>query len=264
MTRITTILLSLLLTTSAFAQQRGLTLMTPNPEQEIEMGRQMATELEQNMKFKDDAALTEYVDSVVQKIVRNSDAKVPFKVRVIDSDEITAVALPGASLYVSVGLINAAGSEAELAAAIAHQVAHITARHAAQQMGKANVINVASIPLMNSNSGIAAMAIQQAASIGIPLNALAFNRQAELEADYLGLQYLYKAGYIPSAMTATAVMLSDDTLKGKKVSPVFATHPPTGERIAALQKSIDTYLPPRDQYLTTTPAFEQIKASLKK
>jgi predicted Zn-dependent protease len=253
-----TVLLIVFLVAPAFAQ-RSLT-----PAQETEMGRVMAQELEQNVKLKDDAVVVEYVNRVAQNIVRNSDAKVAFTVRVIDSDEVNAFALPGGFFYVNTGLILAADNEAEFAAAIAHQVAHVTAQHGLQLAGKTSLVNVASIPLMNSTSGIAAKAIQDAAKLGVPLSLLAFSRANEIEADYLGLQYLYKAGYSPSSMSSVATKFSDDPSKGMKVSAAFSTHPPTTERLQQIQTSIAQYLPARNQNTNNTPEFDAIKARLKK
>jgi hypothetical protein len=242
----------------------GIKLMQPNLENEIAMGRQASKELEAAVILVRDPVITEYVNRVGQNIVRNSDAKVPFTIKVIESDEINAVSLPGGFFYVNTGLILAADEEAELAGVMAHEIAHVTARHAAETMGKANLVNIASIPLMIFGGGIAGMAIQQAASIGVPLSFLAFGRGAEKEADYLGLQYMYKAGYDPGACVSFFEKLQARESARKKVASIFSTHPQTEDRVAETKKNIETILPPREQYVVTTSEFSKVKGLLAK
>jgi hypothetical protein len=242
----------------------GIKLMQPNLESEIAMGRQAAKELEAAVTLVHDPVITEYVNRVGQNIVRNSDAKVPFTIKVIESDEINAVSLPGGFFYVNTGLILAADEEAELAGVMAHEIAHVTARHAAEQQGKMNLVNVASIPLMIFGGGIAGMAIQQAASLGVPLTFLAFGRKAEEEADYLGLEYMYKAGYDPGACVSFFEKLQARESARKRVASIFSTHPQTEDRVAQTKKNIETILPPREQYLVTTSEFAHVKGLLAK
>jgi beta-barrel assembly-enhancing protease len=242
----------------------GIGLMKMSLEDEISAGRAAAKELEQSVTLLQDPVVTEYVNRVGQNIVRNSDAKVPFTIKVIESDEINAVSLPGGFFYVNTGLIQAADEEAELAGVMAHEIAHVTARHAAEQHQKGNWLNIASIPLMIFGGGIPGMIIQQAAQIGVPLTFLAFSRGAEGEADFLGLQYMYKAGYDPGAAVSFFEKLQARENAKRKVSGLFSTHPQTEERVAETKKNIENFLPPREQYLVTTSEFSKVKALLAK
>jgi len=240
----------------------GIKLMTPSLESEIAMGRAAAKELEASVTLVQDPVITEYVNRVGQNIVRNSDAKVPFTIKVIESDEINAVSLPGGFFYVNTGLILAADEEAELAGVMAHEIAHVTARHAAEQQQKASLLNMASIPLMIFGGGIPGMIIQQAAQIGVPITFLAFSRGAEEEADWLGLQYMYTAGYDPGASVSFFEKLQARESAKHKVSGLFSTHPPTEARVTATKKNIENFLPSREQYLVTTSEFSRVKKLL--
>ena len=239
----------------------GFKPMTPGLESEIAMGRAAARELEQSVNLLNDPVVTEYVNRVGQNIVRNSDAKVPFTIKVIESDEINAVSLPGGFFYVNTGLIQAADEEAELAGVMAHEIAHVTARHAAEQQGKASFFNIISMPAMLLG-GLPGFILQQAASIGVPATFLAFNRKAEGEADFLGLQYMYAAGYDPGAAVSFFEKLQARETARRKVSGLFETHPQTEDRVAATKKNIELILPPKEQYLVTTSEFQDVKTRL--
>jgi predicted Zn-dependent protease len=231
-------------------------------EKEIAMGRQMAAEVEREVKLIDDPVVTEYVNRVGQNLVRNSDAKVPFTIKVVESDEINAFALPGGFFYVNSGLILAADDEAELAGVMAHEIAHVTARHGAKQMSKGELLNIATVPLIFLG-GPAGYGIYQASGLLIPMTFLSFSRGAEAEADYLGLQYMYKTGYDPTAAVAFFEKLqAKETAKPGSMSKLFATHPPTGDRIEMEKKNIELVLPDREQYVVTTSEFNRVKARL--
>jgi predicted Zn-dependent protease len=231
-------------------------------EKEIQMGRQMAAEIERQIKLLDDPTITEFVNRVGQNIVRNSDAKVPFTIKVVESDEINAFALPGGFFYVNTGLIMAADDESELAAVMAHEIAHVTARHGTENASKAQLVNIASIPLIFMG-GVAGFGIRQAAGFLIPMQFLQFNRKAEGEADYLGVQYLYKTGYDPGAAVSFFEKLqAKETARPGSISKMFSTHPPTGDRIEATKVNIEAVLPDREEYVVTTSEFNKIKAQL--
>jgi len=231
-------------------------------EKEIAIGRQMSAEVEREVKLVDDPVVSEYVNRVGQNLVRNSDAKVPFTIKVVESDEINAFALPGGFFYVNSALILAADDEAELAGVMAHEIAHVTARHGAKQMSKGELLNVATIPLIFLG-GPAGFGIRQASGFLIPVTFLSFSRGAEAEADYLGLQYMYKTGYDPTAAVSFFEKLqAKETAKPGSMSKLFATHPPTGERIEMEKKNIELILPDRDQYVVTTSEFNRVKARL--
>jgi predicted Zn-dependent protease len=231
-------------------------------EKEIQMGRQLAAEIERQVKLLDDPTINEYVNRVGQNIVRNSDAKVPFTIKVVESDEINAFALPGGFFYVNTGLILAADDESELAAVMGHEIAHVAARHGTRQASKAELINFASIPLIFMG-GVGGFALRQAAGFLIPMQFLQFSRSDEAEADYLGLQYTYKAGYDPGAAVSFFEKLqAKESARPGSVSKMFSTHPPTGDRIEMTKKNIEQILPDKDQYVVTTSEFNKVKTLL--
>jgi predicted Zn-dependent protease len=233
-------------------------------EREIALGKSLAQEVDKTAKFITDPVITEYVNRVAQNLVRNSDARVPFTVKVIDSDVVNAFALPGGFFYVNSGLILHADEEAELAGVMAHEIAHVCARHGTKQATKSDIVNLASIPAMIFIPYTwAGYAIYQGMNFAIPLTFLKFTRSDEREADYLGLQYMYKAGYDPNAFVAFFEKVESDEKKEPGTIPkVFATHPPTPDRIEATQKEIATILPAREQYIVTTSEFDVIKHRL--
>jgi beta-barrel assembly-enhancing protease len=224
----------------------------------------LAKRVEQESKIEKDPVLNEYVNRVAQNLVRNSDAKVPFTVKIIDSDEINAFALPGGFFYVNTGLILAADDEAELAGVMAHEIAHVAARHGTEQASKGQLLQFASIPLIFMSGGIG-YGVTQAANLLVPLTFLKFSRGMEEEADYLGAQYMYKTGYDPSAMLRFFEKLqAKEKAKPGSMSKLFSTHPATGDRIKKVQETITTILPPADRFVETTSEFETVKSHLAK
>src|SRR5262249_1280882 len=233
-------------------------------QKEIALGRELARQVESDSHLVKDPEISEYVNRVAQNIVRNSDSKVPFTVKVIDSDEINAFALPGGFFYVNSGLILAADDEAELAGVMAHEIAHVAARHGTEQASKGQLLNYVAIPLIFVGGPIG-YGIQQAANLLVPLTFLKFSRGMEEEADYLGVQYLYKTGYDPGAMvTFFEKLQAKEKAKPGSMSKLFATHPPTGERIGKVEDTISTVLPPAERYVETTSEFDRIKLQLAK
>ncbi len=233
-------------------------------EHEIALGKQLAQEVDRVSKFITDPVVTEYVNRVAQNIVRNSDAQVPFTVKVIDSDAVNAFALPGGFFYVNSGLILRADEESEMAGVMAHEIAHVCARHGTRNATKGTIMQMATIPLiLLGPGGWTGYGIYEAANFLIPVTYLKFSRDAEREADYLGLQYMYKAGYDPNAFVQFFEKVEADEKKHPGTIPkVFSTHPPTPDRIEASQKEIATILPSREEYIVTTSEFDVVKHRL--
>jgi predicted Zn-dependent protease len=233
-------------------------------EKEIALGKQLAQEVERSSKMIDDPVVTEYVNRVGQNLVRNSDAKVPFTIKVIDSDEVNAFALPGGFFYVNSGLILRAQEESELAGVMAHEISHVCARHGTRQATKGELIQLASIPAMIFIPySMAGYAMYEGLNLAIPLTFLKFSRDNEREADFLGLQYMYKAGYDPNSyVTFFERIQADEKRRPGTIPKAFSTHPPTPDRIEAAQKEIARLLPAKQEYIVTTSEFDQVKARL--
>jgi predicted Zn-dependent protease len=231
-------------------------------EKEIQMGKQMAQQVEQQAKLINDPVISEYVNRVGQNLVRNSDAKVPFTIKVIDTEEVNAFALPGGFFFVNSGLILTADTEAELAGVMAHEIAHVAARHGTRQATRGEVAQLAMIPLIFMG-GWTGYGVQQAASVLIPVSFLQFSRAFESEADMLGLQYMYKTGYDPEAFVDFFDKIQGlEKKKPGTMAKVFSTHPLTEDRIVAAQKNIQEYLKARPEYVVTTSEFNDVKARL--
>jgi predicted Zn-dependent protease len=232
-------------------------------DKEIALGKSLAEQVEKQAKIINDPVIAEYVNRVGQNLVRNSDAKVPFTIKVIDSDEVNAFALPGGFFFVNSGLILAADNEAELAGVMAHEIAHVAARHGTRQATRGEIAQLGMIPLMLFSYGWTGYGLYEAASVLVPVAFLKFSRGFESEADMLGLQYMYKTGYDPTAFVDFFEKI--ETLEKKKpgtVSKVFSTHPPTEDRIKAAQENIQKMLKEKPEYILTTSEFVDVKARL--
>jgi predicted Zn-dependent protease len=231
-------------------------------EKEIAMGKGVAQDIERQAKIIDDSVIAEYVNRVGQNLVRNSDVKVPVTIKVIDAEEVNAFALPGGFFFVNSGLILRAETEAEMAGVMAHEIAHIAARHGTRQATRGQIVNLATIPLIFMG-GWAGYGARQAASVLIPVGFLSFSRGFETEADLLGLQYLYKAGYDPTAFVDFFEKLqSDEKRKPGTMAKVFSSHPLTDDRIGTSQKNIQEILKAKPEYVVTTSEFNDVKGRL--
>ena len=231
-------------------------------EKEAALGKQLSAEVEMQSRLLHDPIVTEYINRLGQNIVRNSDARVPFTIKVIDNDEVNAFALPGGFFYVNTGLILAADNEAELAGVMAHEIAHVAARHATKNATKGQIWNLASIPLIFVG-GPVGYAIQQAAGLAVPMSFLKFSRDAEKEADLLGLEYQYASGYDPASFVQFFEKLKVGDKQHKNfLARAFATHPMTEDRIKRAQNEIQALLPPKEQYVVDTSEFAEVKARL--
>jgi hypothetical protein len=231
-------------------------------ERERALGQSLANQVERESSLVTDPVVVEYINRIGQNIVRSSDSKVPFVIKVVDNEEINAFALPGGYFYVNTGLILAADNEAELAGVMAHEIAHVAARHVTRNVTRAQIWNIASLPLIFFG-GPAGYAIRQVAGIAVPMSFLKFSRDAEREADLLGLEYQYKAGYDPGAFVQFFEKLhATEKKKHSTFAKAFSTHPMNDERIKSAQKEIENDLPSRQEYVVTTSDFDEVKARL--
>ena len=230
---------------------------------DVKLGKQYAMMVESSARMIQDPEIVEYVNRIGQNLVRNSDAKVPFTIKVVDSDDINAFALPGGFFYVNSGLILAADNEAELAGVMAHEIAHVAARHQTREMTRANYVSFASVPLIFVNSWGIYEAASAAMSLALPVTFMKFQRGFESEADYLGLQYMYKAGYDPQAFIAFFEKIKAlEKEKPGTLAKAFSSHPPTPDRIEKSQDEIRNILPARPEYILDTSEFDQVKSRL--
>jgi len=230
-------------------------------DKEVALGRQLAAEVDRESKFVTDPIITEYVNRVGQNIILHSDVKTPVTIKVIDSNEVNAFALPGGHLYVNRGVIETADNEAELAGVIAHETGHVAARHGVEQASKANLINYGSIPLIFLG-GIGGFAIRQAAGLAVPLGFLKFSRGAEEEADRLGAQYMWASGYDPHAMVTFFEKLeAKEKKKPGTIAKVFSTHPMTNDRIKEVGNLVARF-PDKQEYEISSSEFNNVKSRL--
>jgi hypothetical protein len=231
-------------------------------ESEMKEGKSISMQIEKSVKFINDPVVTEYVNRVGQNIVKNSDAKVPFTIKVIDSDEINAMALPGGFFYVNSGLILAADDEAELAGVMAHEISHVAAHHAMREQTRLNYAQFGTIPLIFIGGGLG-YGLYEASSLAVPITFLQFSRDFERQADFLGIQYMYRAGYDPQALPSMFEKIEHlQKTKPNLIAKAFSDHPQTPDRILATQQEIAHLLPPKDEYVITTSEFDDVKSRL--
>ena len=231
-------------------------------EKEVTLGAQLAAEFEQTARLIEDPVIAQYIDRVGQNVVKHSDAKVPFHIKVVDTDEVNAFAFPGGYFYVNKGVILAAENEAELAGVMAHEISHVTARHATARLSKAQYLQLFAIPALFVGGYWAQMGIQNALGLGINLELLGITRESEKEADQLGIQYLWNTGYDPNAfITFFEKMQQEEKAKPGRLAGWFRTHPSTEDRIV-LALDEQRYLPEKENYIINTSEFDRVKARL--
>jgi predicted Zn-dependent protease len=231
-------------------------------QQELALGKQLAREVEKEARIVDDPIVSEYVNRLGQNLVLNSDVTFPVSFKVIQSDQIDAFTLPGGFIFINTGLLKLSANEAELASALAHELGHSAARHATRQATRNRIASLGIIPLAMFG-GVAGMAAKEAVGLAMPIAFLHLSREFETEADMLGLEYLWKAGYDPAAsIDLFEAMESTERRQPGSVSKLFRSHPLTPDRIEKTQKNIDTLLPARDQYVINTSEYEDIRTRL--
>mgnify|MGYP000096011096 CR=1 FL=1 len=230
-------------------------------DREVAIGRQLSAEVDRGARLITDPIVTEYINRVAQNLVLHSDAKVPFTIKVIDANEVNAFALPGGFLYVNRGLLEAADNEAEVAGVMAHEIAHVAARHGIEQASKGQLLQWGSLPLIFFG-GLGGYILQQAAGIALPLTFLKFSRGAEKEADRLGAQYMWASGYDPNALiTFFEKLQAQEKRKPGTLEKVFSTHPMTGDRITEVRELIVRF-PDRTEYQLSSSEFSSVKSRL--
>jgi predicted Zn-dependent protease len=231
-------------------------------EKQIALGKQISQQVESTSKVISDPVVSEYINRLGQNIVRNSDSQVPFTIKVLDSDDVNAFALPGGFFYVNSGLVLAADEEAELAGVMAHEIGHVAACHAARENTRANLMQMMTIPLIIMGGPIG-YAAYEGAGLAVPLTFLKFSRGFEAQADYLGVQYMYKAGYDPAAFISFFEKVQAmEKKKPGTISKAFETHPQTPDRIKATQEEIAKILPAKQEYIVSTSEFDEVKTRL--
>lgn len=232
-------------------------------DSQVRMGQQFAQQVEQTSHLITDPVVNEYVNRLGQNLARNSDTKLPFTIKILDVEEPNAFALPGGYMFVNAGTILMADDESELAGVMAHEIGHVAACHAARESTRGNIAGIAMIPVIIMTGGLAGIGLDQAANYGIPAVFSKFGRNFEAQADYLGIQYAYKAGYDPNGMINFFEKLQ--TLEKRRpgvAMKLYGDHPQTPDRIVQSQREIGAILPPRDQYIVSSSDFEQAKKRL--
>jgi predicted Zn-dependent protease len=250
-----------------------------SPAKEIEIGKQYAALFESTMELVQDPGVERFVTTMADNVVRNSDLKGPVTVKVIRSPEVDSLSLPGGFIYLKSGLLLSAENEDEIAGAIAHQVAHAAARHWASEVTKITIargamLSTVLVPSASSRPAyptVSALGISIAClgflssrrhSLAMPLAFLGIRRQDEQEADYLGLQYMYKAGYDPGVYLALLRRLAVNSAASATSMDPFDDMPPVSERIAEAQKEIRKLLPNSHGPTKPSPEFILMKSHL--
>lgn len=232
-------------------------------EKEMALGRQLASEVERQSKLVEDPLITEYVNRIGQNLARNSDAKVPFTFKLIEDESVNAFALPGGYIFINTGLIRVADEEDEFASAIAHEIAHVAARHMTRRQTQADLAKIGTASLGVMLGGWAGFGARQAAAAAIPMTFLSFSRADEAEADFLGVQYLWSAGYDPAAaITIFEKLEALHHTQPSALAKLFATHPMDSDRITKTQEEIDSILPAKDVYVVQTSDYKDMRARL--
>jgi len=229
-------------------------------EKEIALGKQLAQQVERQAKIIDDPVISEYVNRVGQNLVRNSDAKVPFTIKVIDTEDVNAFALPGGFFFVNTGILLNADNEAEMAGVMAHEIGHVAARHGTRQATRGQIAQIGSIVPLIAVGGMAGYGLYQAMGLIVPMGFLKFSRNFESEADMLGIEYMYKSGYDPGDFVDFFEKVqSQEKRKPGTMSKLFSSHPPTDDRIKHSQEIIQKYLKAKPEYVVSTSEFEDVK-----
>jgi predicted Zn-dependent protease len=232
-------------------------------QQELEMGAQFASELDKELRFIDDPEIVRYIDGLGQSLVRVSKrSDIPYRFRVVDTEDVNAFAVPGGYLYVNRGLIEAAESECELAGVLGHEIGHVVGRHSARQITQQHGLSAITGMLLGQNPSMVAQVTAQIVGTGAVLR---YSRAMESEADTFGVQELYDAGIDPSGLATFFDKLEAmrGGAGGGRLEKFFSTHPDPGARAATVRQQAAA-LPAKPSLRKDSPAFQSIKAKVKK
>lgn len=226
-------------------------------DKEKQIATQLSASFEKAYPLLQDATVDAYINGLAQELYQNSDARIPVTVRIIDSDDVYAVTLPGGYQYLSRGLLLIVDDEAGLATVLARGIAHTALRSATMDQTRENLMKMATVPLILVGNSPGT----QDTSLAVPLTALKFKREDEQDADYFGLQYQYRAGYDPDAFLRTIQTIW--SLPGySNISKAFDCFPLLSVRLAALRSEIDKSLPKHHSGIESTPEFAEFKKHL--
>jgi Zn-dependent protease with chaperone function len=252
----------------------GIRQIEPNQQDDIKRGAQAVEEMKRLGLMPpavEDKGIQDYVRSVAGRVAKRSDLKIPLHIEVLQSREVNAFALPGGYLFIERGLLEAADDESELAGVIAHEIAHDTARHSNKLMKRATITSLfyqaAQIAAMVLTGGAASIGMYYALQYGfyglglvLDLKLLGVSRAYELEADQLGIQYAWNAGYDPTGFVR---FFDKMATKQGYVNGVswFRTHPPFYQRMVQAEREM-MFLERKQNPIVQTAAFEQMKKDL--
>jgi predicted Zn-dependent protease len=220
----------------------GPSLNFVSKPEEIRLGKELSTKIEQQESVLQNPVLEQYVSEVGQRVARQAGTpEIPYSFKIIDRSEVNAFSLPGGPVYVYTGLLKIVDNEAELAGVLAHEVAHVAARHATEQLTRKYGVELVTEVLLGQNPNVAA---QVAGDIAGSLGLLKFSRTDEIEADRLGTEYLFRAGYNPTAMiTVHEKLAALQKTNPSLVLNLFSTHPISQSRIDAIAEEMAMFPP---------------------
>jgi hypothetical protein len=254
----------------ANVQDIGYRVVAEGQKDDIDDGQQAIVQLRREGALPpevENAEVRNYVTKLTEKIASNSDLQIPVKVTVLNSKEINAFALPGGYLFIQRGLLENAENESQVAGVIAHEIAHDTARHAHKLMKKANIANIF-LQAVRVAGALAGGAWYyglgygaQGLGLALNLNLLGISREYELEADQLGIQYAWKAGYDPEGFFGFFDKMASQKGYVRSTS-WFRTHPAFYDRMVNIRREA-TFLPPKEHYIVQTDDFQRMQAALK-
>lgn len=234
-------------------------------EQDIQLGRESAAQVEREMQIVNDPKLTALIDRIGKRLMAANaadqrNAQFPFSFKVVNDPSINAFALPGGPMFIQTGLIAASDNEGQVAGVMGHEMAHVILRHGTNQASKANLLQMGAAlgGGMLNRGGILGTLTQMGIGLGANSVLMKFSRNAETEADLLGARLLHAAGYNPVELARFFEKLEAESGKGNNITQFFASHPNPGNRVKTIQDDMMFY--PRANYMAATPTPEFLAA----